>query len=213
MKITETVLVVNNNAVYVAACQQLILSEAQAVVHVLVASTQVRLSRNELRATVRPRREDILRYYKKQSSDLSHSIAYGDNVAILALRPYGAIGVDIEPYSVTPRAHIAERFFTPHERQMLQDVAEGPAREKAFRNLWTLKEAALKCAGGTVPTNLADVWTQTALPASFPAPIAIGWNKHFLKAGNTPTTALLFEPCANHVATVVCSDAMQKSIV
>lgn len=207
MNINETVLIANPETVHATGVHPAMLSADQVAVHVLTVSGPGLLTRNELRSTVRPQREMIIKRYAATDIGVKHSIAYGQDVAVLAVRFHHTVGIDIEPLSSAPRADIAETFFAPHEQALLLGYPKGPAREDAFRHLWTLKEAALKCAGGTVPSNLGDVWAQTAPPTSLPSKMPLGWSEQFLKAHDAlkkdvPQSALLFRPCANHIAAV-----------
>ncbi|MBE1162120.1 4'-phosphopantetheinyl transferase family protein [Dyella acidiphila] len=80
----------------------------------------------------------------------SHS---GDK-AIIAVARGLAPGIDIEHLRPRPRAmQLAERFFHPDE---VADLATLPAdaRERAFMQLWTGKEAVLKALGRGVAFGL-----------------------------------------------------------
>ena len=75
----------------------------------------------------------------------------GDYVAaIVADAP---VGIDLETKN-DPDGKIAERFFSPEEVEYIQ-TAEN--KDKAFRYLWTRKEAYLKCTGTGISVNLNGV--------------------------------------------------------
>ena len=73
--------------------------------------------------------------------NLSHS---GDWVA-LAVCASVEVGVDIEAHR-TVEPDVAERFFSPAERQALNGLAAEPWRDAFFR-CWTRKEAFVKATG------------------------------------------------------------------
>ncbi len=78
-------------------------------------------------------------YLKNQSAffNISHS---GDYVVLAAAEC--EVGIDIE--KILPnREKIAKRFFTTEENQWLTTKNN----EKAFFDLWTAKEAVMKCTG------------------------------------------------------------------
>lgn len=98
---------------------------------------------------------------------LSHS---GHWVAVAASRV--PVGLDLEtPGRPRDLSALAEAVCTPSEQMRLAALA-GPAREAAFREVWTLKEAWLKRRGeGIAPQRLAalntwpggaDAWTWSA---------------------------------------------------
>lgn len=87
--------------------------------------------------------------------NLSHS---GDWVALVHARvdaPTVALGVDVEA-SAPERdvLRLARRFFAAHESEALAGEQDPRQRERAFRALWTLKEAWVKAHGGALAPGL-----------------------------------------------------------
>lgn len=87
--------------------------------------------------------------YPKIYFNLSHS----DQMAACAIsdRP---IGIDIEHIG-TPNFKIAKRFFTENEQNFIDSSSD---KTKAFYDIWTRKEALLKCTGrGLGAVSSSDV--------------------------------------------------------
>lgn len=64
------------------------------------------------------------------------------------------IGIDIEDQTrKLNTAELAQQFFSPAEAKAVEDVG-GPARQRTFFQLWSLKEAALKSIGEGLPFGL-----------------------------------------------------------
>jgi 4'-phosphopantetheinyl transferase len=80
----------------------------------------------------------------------SHDLAL---VAVSAARP---IGVDLERWSAdVEHLELAERFFSPAERQALRALAHAPELvEAGFFAAWTRKEAYLKATGHGIARGL-----------------------------------------------------------
>lgn len=81
--------------------------------------------------------------------DTPFSLTHSDAVALIALGGSSPLGIDVERLREIPdRAAIADRCFTPRERQAPEpanaDVLESSA---AFLRQWTRKEALLKALG------------------------------------------------------------------
>ncbi len=76
--------------------------------------------------------------------------------AAVAVAP---IGVDVEDArrAVDWRG-IAERYFHPRDRALLQQAPDAQAAQQAFFALWTLKEAYLKAMGTGLRGGLDQVW-------------------------------------------------------
>jgi len=75
--------------------------------------------------------------------NLTHSGA----IALIAFHPSADIGVDVEQLRHMPDAQaMAEAHFTPSERAALAALT-GEARDRAFLQGWTRKEACLKAIG------------------------------------------------------------------
>ena len=90
------------------------------------------------------------------------SFAHSASLAVCAFCEDGAIGVDVEPLARhLPHAKaIAERYFSPGERQQLA-AAEDAERE--FLRIWTRKEALAKALGTGLSADAGALDT-TACP-------------------------------------------------
>jgi 4'-phosphopantetheinyl transferase len=65
-----------------------------------------------------------------------------------------AIGVDLEDHTRSAEAvALARRYYGPAEARIVER-ADGPARQRVFFQLWSLKEAALKSIGEGLPAGL-----------------------------------------------------------
>lgn len=76
---------------------------------------------------------------------LGFNLSHSGDLALIAIGPQLAIGVDIEPIA-PPRAGVSETFFSATENEALAALSE-PARAAGFARLWTRKEALLKAIG------------------------------------------------------------------
>ena len=64
------------------------------------------------------------------------------------------IGIDVERLRPDrPWKNLAQRFFDPLEMQQIEDVPP-EEQESLFYQLWTLKEAMIKCMGLSIFTGL-----------------------------------------------------------
>lgn len=78
---------------------------------------------------------------------LRFSLSHSDNLALVAVARGREVGVDLERVRpVSDMAGIATRFFSPLERQAIEQVAPAD-RPRAFFATWVLKEAYLKGCG------------------------------------------------------------------
>jgi 4'-phosphopantetheinyl transferase len=96
------------------------------------------------------------------------NLAHSHDLALVAVTPEVAIGVDLEyAREAADLAAIAGRFFAPSEAAQLLalPVAEQPA---AFHRCWTRKEAYLKARGDGISGGLAR-FEVTLLPGEAPA--------------------------------------------
>jgi len=97
------------------------------------------------------------------SGDLHFNLSHSAEAGLLGVARGREIGVDLE--QVRPREHLdelAQRFFAPSEVTDLEAV-EAAAREQAFFNCWTRKEAFLK-AGGEGLARPLDQFSVTLRP-------------------------------------------------
>ena len=96
-------------------------------------------------------------YFDKQT-DMHFSLSHNDSFAICALSDM-TVGCDIESASRKPASVLLEKTLTSDE-YMLVHNSDNP--DRAFMQLWTLKEAKLKkdgtgLAGGIGKTDMADI--------------------------------------------------------
>jgi 4'-phosphopantetheinyl transferase len=128
--------------------------------------------------------------------NLSHS----RGLALYAVTRGRRLGVDVEG-ATRPLGHeeIAERFFSPREREALQHLPAG-LRAGAFFACWTRKEAYLKAHGGglTVALDSFDVSLAPGEPARLLAthgdPLEAGrWSLRQLDPGPGYVGALAVE--------------------
>lgn len=141
--------------------------------------------------------------------NLSHS---GDH-ALLAVARDRAVGIDIVRWdAAADHAGIAERFFSPLERQTLLSRAGTPEQTRdAFYSTWTRKEAYVKATGVGLSRGLDHFDVSVAREAP-PFPIAdrlavdapSRWTMVDLDAGDGYSAALVV---ANPVGDVVLFDA------
>ena len=100
--------------------------------------------------TYTPEGKPILAGTQALHFNLSHS----DALALLAVSPRRAVGVDVERLRTDFEPEpLAKRFFAPSECEALDRVPPGE-RHRAFLRLWTLKEAYLKAVGSGLNTPL-----------------------------------------------------------
>ena len=78
---------------------------------------------------------------------LSFSLSHSGDLALIAVAPRAAVGVDVEWIRPQPdAADIARRFFSPVDGDALERVPSH-LRAEAFLKRWTEKEAYLKARG------------------------------------------------------------------
>lgn len=79
--------------------------------------------------------------------DLQFNLSNSDELALVGFVLGREIGVDVEYLRKMPDCEqISERFFSESERTVLRSIPF-PAKEEAFFNCWTRKEAYLKAVG------------------------------------------------------------------
>lgn len=90
-----------------------------------------------------------------ENAALQFNASHTGSVLLLALSRSVAVGIDLEARNRRTRAvpELAQRWFTPHEAQMLAAQPEA-AQQEAFLRLWTCKEAVLKCSGVGIGAGL-----------------------------------------------------------
>ncbi len=98
---------------------------------------------------------------------LFFNVSHTHELALVALRRGGEIGVDIERLRPIAEAEaIARRYFTPREHTTLQGLPPAD-RAAAFFRCWTRKEAMLKAIGVGLSFALNDV--EVTLTSDVPA--------------------------------------------
>lgn len=110
-------------------------------------------------------------------NDLCFNVSHTDGLALMAFAKRRAIGVDVENLErETEVAQLAERFFSPTERQALRQLS-GEKLKQAFFRCWTRKEAYIKAKGDglSLPLDQFDVsiaaGDRDALLATRPDPV------------------------------------------
>lgn len=79
--------------------------------------------------------------------DLQFNLTNSDELALVGFVLGQEVGVDVELLRKMPDCEqISERFFSESERAVLRSIPF-PAKEEAFFNCWTRKEAYLKAVG------------------------------------------------------------------
>lgn len=91
--------------------------------------------------------------------DLRFNVSHTDGLALIAFARNREIGVDVEKLRLAPDArNLAERFFSSHERDHLNNLS-GDELDAAFFRCWTRKEAYIKAQGEglSLPLHQFDV--------------------------------------------------------
>jgi 4'-phosphopantetheinyl transferase len=99
--------------------------------------------------------------------DLQFNLSNSDEMALVGFVRGPEIGVDVEYLKPMPDCEqISERFFSESERRVLRGIP-GRAKEIAFFNCWTRKEAYLKAVGEGLAAPL-DSFDVTLAPEDPP---------------------------------------------
>jgi 4'-phosphopantetheinyl transferase len=94
-----------------------------------------------------PRGKPFLATPGASGDDLQFNLSNSDELALVGFVRGREIGVDVEYLRRMPDCEqISERFFSESERAVLRSIPF-PAKEEAFFNCWTRKEAYLKAVG------------------------------------------------------------------
>ncbi len=128
---------------------------------------------------------------------LSFNVSHSDDLALIAVREAGALGVDVE--RVRPDIggdEIAARFFCPAERAWLNSLPR-EHRSVGFFCLWTRKEAYIKGLGSGLwhDLNAFDVSQSPPHPVLHRDPdnAVPQWYVHDLAPGDGYRAALAVE--------------------
>lgn len=102
-----------------------------------------------------------------ESRDLQFNLSNSDELALAGFALGPEIGVDVEYLKrMADCEQISERFFSESERKVLRNIPF-PAKEEAFFNCWTRKEAYLKAVGEGLAAPL-DSFDVTLAPGEPP---------------------------------------------
>ncbi len=122
--------------------------------------------------------------------DLQFNLSNSHELALVGFVLGPEIGVDVEHLRPMPDCEqIAERFFSESERQVLRGIPF-PAKQEAFFNCWTRKEAYLKAVGEGLAAPL-DSFDVTLAPGEPPRMLTLRgdaeraarwWFQHLLPA-------------------------------
>jgi 4'-phosphopantetheinyl transferase len=134
------------------------------------------------------------------SRSLQLNLSNSHELALVGFVLGREIGVDIELMRpMTDCEEIAERFFSASERQMLRSIPF-PAKQEAFFNCWTRKEAYLKAVGEglAAPLDSFDVTLALGEPPRMlslkgDATRAAGWFFHHLRPAEDYIGAVAIE--------------------
>ena len=90
-------------------------------------------------------------------TSLSFNLTHSQGLALYAVTRNRPVGIDMEFVRPIGGGEIAERFFTPWERDELEALPDDQ-RNEGFFNAWTRKEAVLKATGqGLAGLNKVEV--------------------------------------------------------
>jgi 4'-phosphopantetheinyl transferase len=132
---------------------------------------------------------------------LSFNVSHSCGLALYAVTRDRRIGIDLERIRADcPCEPLAERYFSPRERAMLDALQAEKVERKAFFDCWTRKEAYIKAKGKglSLPLDQFDVSLAPGEPAmlleSRGDPLeACRWSLHELHAGPGYAAALAVE--------------------
>jgi 4'-phosphopantetheinyl transferase len=88
---------------------------------------------------------------------ISFNIAHSKSTVLIALRPQGPVGVDVEYLDrLTDTMEVARANFTENESNILAAISDLEARLRSFYCYWTRKEAIVKADGRGLLLPLAS---------------------------------------------------------
>lgn len=85
-----------------------------------------------------------------ENSDVFFSVSHSGDIVAIAYDS-AELGLDVEKIPDETRLKIADRFYHPNERAYVNSAVD---KTKAFSEIWTRKEAFLKCTGEGISTDL-----------------------------------------------------------
>lgn len=151
-----------------------------------------------------------------ETHDVHFSLSHSADVALIAVRRGGPVGVDVERWDERrPLLALARRFFAPSEQESLRSLAHDPRQlVAAFFATWSRKEAYVKATGEGIARGLRhfDVSVAPAEPARLIAdrldPDAPRrWTIVALDAGAEYSAAVAAETRLHQVLLLNASDA------
>jgi len=90
----------------------------------------------------------------QNQTNLEFNLSNSQDLSLYGITKKNALGIDVEyTRKMSDMEQIANRFFTPKECQILQSVSEAEKTDIFFQ-LWTAKEAYLKCTGQGITGGL-----------------------------------------------------------
>ncbi|MCW3844320.1 4'-phosphopantetheinyl transferase superfamily protein [Micromonospora yasonensis] len=99
--------------------------------------------------------------YVPDGRTLPVSVSHADGLVVVAARPGGPVGVDVERRRPLPAVGLADRWYDPSEAAWLR-ARGGAGRDLDFLRLWTAKEAVGKALG----VGLRDGGLRRRMPVS-----------------------------------------------
>ncbi|PYX86503.1 MAG: phosphopantetheine-protein transferase [Acidobacteria bacterium] len=134
------------------------------------------------------------------SPELQFNVAHSGEIILWAFARERRVGIDVEEIRTDfSTQEIAERFFSPAERQALCSLAAS-RRHQAFFHCWTRKEAFVKATGDglSLPLDQFDVALASGQPAYLiatrpDAEESRRWSMHNLDVHPNYAAALVIE--------------------
>ena len=141
----------------------------------MILSRYINIAPAELRFGYTEHGKPILANGNDQSRKIKFNLAHSAGIALFAFTRAGEIGVDVE--RIRPEItgdDIARRFFSAAEVACLEKIP-APARQAAFFDCWTRKEAFVKAK--EIGLSLAlDQFDVTLAPGDPAALLRTGWD-------------------------------------
>ncbi len=85
-----------------------------------------------------------------ENCDTFFSVSHSDDIVAIAY-DCAELGLDVEKLPDESRLKIANRFYHPNERRFVNEAED---KLRAFCDIWTRKEAYLKCTGEGISSDL-----------------------------------------------------------
>lgn len=94
--------------------------------------------------------------FLKENRDIHFSISHTRN-AVFCAEDDSPIGVDTENISVSAPFSIAEMYFHEKEKNYIADASSYYEKTRCFYEVWTKKEALLKCRGTGICDDISKI--------------------------------------------------------